>query len=149
MARDWQLVVDAGDPHVLADFWAEALGYRVEQNADLIQELLAAGRAQESDIVVHRGVVSWSGLAAICHPDDVAERQKQTGSARRILFQQVPESKAGKNRVHIDISVGPDALAPEVARLQQLGAIVLAEQHDFGSHFFTMADLEGNEFDVQ
>jgi predicted enzyme related to lactoylglutathione lyase len=51
--------------------------------------------------------------------------------------------------VHIDINVGPDALAAEVERLRGLGATVRAEMNAQGSHFFGMSDPEGNEFDVQ
>jgi Glyoxalase-like domain len=149
MTADWQVVFDARSPHDLADFWAAALGYRVEQNADFIQGLLDADVAQQSDTALHNGVLSWAGLAAICHPDDVAERHRGTGTARRLLFQQVPEGKTVKNRVHIDINVGPDALDAEVARLTELGAIVRGEITAQGSHFFGMSDPEGNEFDVQ
>jgi hypothetical protein len=149
MTADWQVVFDARSPHDLADFWAAALGYRVEQNADFIQGLLDGGVAQPSDTTVHNGVLSWGGLAAICHPDDLERRHSGTGAARRLLFQQVPEGKTVKNRVHIDITVGPDALAAEVERLRGLGATVRAEMNAQGSHFFGMSDPEGNEFDVQ
>jgi hypothetical protein len=149
MAVDWQVVFDARSPHDLADFWAAALGYRVEQNAAAIQGLLDAGVAHPSDTTVHNGVLSWAGLAAICHPDDAEERLRGTGSARRLLFQRVTEGKTVKNRVHIDVNVGPDALGAEVERLQGLGATVRVELTSQGSHFFGMSDPEGNEFDVQ
>jgi glyoxalase superfamily protein len=149
MTADWQVVFDARSPHDLADFWAAALGYRVEQNADFIQGLLDAGVAQRSDTTVHNGALSWAQLAAICHPDDVGERHRGTGTARRLLFQQVPEGKTVKNRVHIDINVGSDAMAAEVARLETLGATVIAEVNAQGGHWVAMADPEGNEFDVQ
>jgi hypothetical protein len=149
MTADWQVVFDARSPHDLADFWATALGYQVEQNAAFIQQLLDAGVAQPSDTTVHNGVLSWAELAAICHPDDVAERQHGTGAAHRVLFQQVPEGKTVKNRVHLDINVGPDAMKAEAARLEALGATVIAEVDAAGGHWLTLADPEGNEFDVQ
>ena len=63
-----------------------------------------------------------------------------------ILFQKVPEPKAGKNRVHLDFRA--DVRADEVARLTALGATVLAEHAlgDFG--WSVMADPAGNEFCV-
>jgi hypothetical protein len=149
MTADWQVVFDARSPHDLADFWAAALRYEVEQHSDFIQGLLDAEAVQESETTMHNGVLSFAELAAICHPDDAERREVGSGAARRLLFQKVPEGKTVKNRVHIDINVGPDALAAEVERLQGLGATVRAEITAQGSHFFGMADPEGNEFDVQ
>ncbi|MGI5511313.1 VOC family protein [Streptomyces sp. CA-106131] len=40
---DWKLVVDTHNAPALADFWAAALGYEVEDNSALIERLLAAG----------------------------------------------------------------------------------------------------------
>jgi hypothetical protein len=149
MAHEWQAVIDARSPHDLADFWAAALGYEVEQHPEFVQRMLDEGFAQASDTTVHNGVLTWADLVAICHPDDVGERQSGTGSARRVLFQRVPEEKTVKNRVHIDINVGPERLSAEVERLQGLGATVRAEMNAQGSHFFGMSDPEDNEFDVQ
>lgn len=66
------------------------------------------------------------------------------GSAklRRLWFQLVPESKLVKNRVHLDLTC-PDVSA-EVERLTGLGARMLAEHE----RWVTMADPEGNEFDL-
>ncbi|MGI8693584.1 MAG: VOC family protein, partial [Geodermatophilaceae bacterium] len=63
--------------------------------------------------------------------------------------QAVPEPKTVKNRMHLDLSVGPDARDSEVTRLEGLGATVLAHVDADGSQHVTMADPEGNEFDVQ
>lgn len=58
-------------------------------------------------------------------------------------FEKVPESKAAKNRMHLDL-VDPDPSA--VQRLVSLGASVVAE-HKLGNHGWTvMQDPEGNEF---
>jgi hypothetical protein len=58
-------------------------------------------------------------------------------------FEQVPEPKSAKNRMHLDL-VDPDASA--VGRLVALGASIVAE-HTLGSHGWTvMQDPEGNEF---
>jgi hypothetical protein len=62
-------------------------------------------------------------------------------------FERVPEPKAAKNRVHLDL-VDPDPAT--VDRLVALGASVVAE-HELpgGGHRWTvMRDPEGNEFCV-
>jgi predicted enzyme related to lactoylglutathione lyase len=65
----------------------------------------------------------------------------------RIGFHRVPEGKTVKNRVHLDlITTDFDA---EVGRLTGLGATKLNEvKKDTGAHWVTLADPEGNEFDV-
>ncbi|MEI7742578.1 MAG: VOC family protein [Chloroflexota bacterium] len=62
-----------------------------------------------------------------------------------LLFQRVPEPKAGKNRVHLDLRA--DVMADEVERLAALGATVIAERSLGESLRWTvMADPDGNEF---
>jgi predicted enzyme related to lactoylglutathione lyase len=63
-----------------------------------------------------------------------------------LLFQKVPEPKAGKNRVHLDFRA--DVRADEVARLAALGATVLAERTMGDFSWTVMADPAGNEFCV-
>ncbi|MFK5635681.1 MULTISPECIES: VOC family protein [unclassified Ornithinimicrobium] len=62
------------------------------------------------------------------------------------LFFQVPEGKTAKNRLHLDL--GADDLDAETERLVGLGARVLHEKHEWGTHWRTLADPEGNEFCV-
>jgi predicted enzyme related to lactoylglutathione lyase len=67
------------------------------------------------------------------------------GESPYISFFAVPEAKAVKNRVHLDLR--PDDQAAEVARLTALGARPV----DVGQGDVTwvvMADPEGNEFCV-
>jgi hypothetical protein len=62
-----------------------------------------------------------------------------------ILFQQVPEAKSVKNRLHLDLR--PDDQAAEVERLLALGA----RHADIGQgdvSWVVLADPEGNEFCV-
>jgi glyoxalase superfamily protein len=54
-------------------------------------------------------------------------------------FVPVPEPKAGKNRIHWDVTV------PGVAPLAEAGATVLCEP-DADIHWYVLADPEGNEF---
>jgi predicted enzyme related to lactoylglutathione lyase len=64
------------------------------------------------------------------------------------LLQQVPEPKAGKNRMHLDLH--PDDLDAEIERLSELGATRLAGEpiEGFDHRWVVMADPEGNEFCV-
>ena len=63
-----------------------------------------------------------------------------------ILFQKVPEPKAGKNRVHLDLR--GESMADEVERLRGLGATFIAERTLGALRWTVMADPEGNEFCV-
>lgn len=69
-----------------------------------------------------------------------------TGTGTGWLFFQVPEGKSAKNRLHLDL--GADDLDTETERLVGLGAVVLHEKHEWGTHWRTLADPEGNEFCV-
>jgi predicted enzyme related to lactoylglutathione lyase len=71
-----------------------------------------------------------------------------SGDGPVLSLQQVPEPKAGKNRLHLDVLVAN--VDEEVARLQTLGATVLppGTREEFGQRWFVLADPEGNEFCV-
>ncbi|MFJ7066139.1 VOC family protein [Streptomyces sp. NPDC101115] len=63
----------------------------------------------------------------------------------RLAFQRVPEGKAVKNRVHLDLEVGDPAAAAEEALplgASRSGGIVTDDQGSFQ----VMRDPEGNEF---
>ena len=62
------------------------------------------------------------------------------------MFLQVPEPKGAKNRMHADLTT--DDLPAEVVRLRDLGATHLADHTEAGTTWATLADPEGNEFDV-
>jgi hypothetical protein len=143
-----QLVFDAGDPHALAAFWADALGYEHEDVDAAVRGILATGHASEDDTVEIDGKRRWRTIASIRHPDDPV-RDDGTSLGRRILFQVVPEAKTAKNRVHVDLNVGPDARAEHVERLVGLGATVVREYELPEGRWTAMLDPEGNEFDVQ
>ncbi|MFD4255092.1 VOC family protein [Amycolatopsis thermoflava] len=64
----------------------------------------------------------------------------------RLGFQQVPEERAGKNRLHLDLAtIDRDG---EVARLVGLGAAKLAEHEVPGLTWTVLTDPEGNQFCV-
>jgi Glyoxalase-like domain len=62
------------------------------------------------------------------------------------MFNKVPEGKAAKNRVHLDLVAA--TLELEVDRLVALGAHRLGDFDQGGARWVTLADPEGNEFDV-
>src|SRR4051812_37709436 len=98
MALDFQVVVDCADPHTLADWWAETLGWRVEpQDEAFIRRMVESGHASEADTTVHRGALVWRTGAAVNSPDP---------GRPRVLFQLVPEGKTVKNRLHLDLRAG-------------------------------------------
>ena len=70
------------------------------------------------------------------------------GTASPLLLQEVPEPKAGKNRMHLDIVV--DDVEAEVRRLQALGARRIDDgvQRFGGTRWVRMSDPEQNEFCV-
>lgn len=60
-------------------------------------------------------------------------------------LQSVPEPKAVKNRMHLDLLVAD--LEVEAANLVSLGAThVSPRMDDYGTSWYVMADPEGNEF---
>jgi len=142
MAYDFQVTADCADPHVLADWWADALGWVVEPSDEaFIRRMIAEGYATQEQTTTHRGVLVWKEGAAILHPDEPAG-----GLRRRILFQLVPEGKTVKNRVHLDVRIGADKVEDELARLTAAGATFLHRGQQGPHGWVTLADPEGNEF---
>jgi hypothetical protein len=70
MAYMVQVTIDSTDPHALAEWWAETLGWRVEaQDETFIRQMISEGHATEADMLIHRGALVWREGAAI-HPAD-------------------------------------------------------------------------------
>jgi catechol 2,3-dioxygenase-like lactoylglutathione lyase family enzyme len=149
MTLDWKIVVDCADPQAQAAFWGAALGYAVEDNSVLIERLLSVGALPPEAVVTVAGRPAFRTLQAVRHPDDPVQEGTGTGLGRRVLFQQVPEPKTVKNRLHLDLHAGPDRRDTEVERLEGLGATVLRKVKEPGTDHVVMADPEGNEFCVQ
>jgi predicted enzyme related to lactoylglutathione lyase len=64
----------------------------------------------------------------------------------RLTFNQVPEVKVIKNRLHLDLI--SDSFDTDTERVLRLGAHKLVEQHEGEFSWITFADMEGNEFDL-
>jgi catechol 2,3-dioxygenase-like lactoylglutathione lyase family enzyme len=143
MTREVQITFDCADPARLAAFWAEVLGYRLQpppegfDSWDAALESFGVPRDQ------------WNSRSALLPVE---------GDRPRVFFQRVPEGKAAKNRVHLDVRVAPGlegdermaALEAEAVRLAAFGATrayrVEPDKATMESGFITMHDLEGNEF---
>ncbi|HIX00901.1 MAG TPA: VOC family protein [Candidatus Nesterenkonia stercoripullorum] len=150
MSRIVQVTIDAHDPRALSLFWRDALGYvhPSPPGVDLApgQDPLEAW----DDFLDQHGVPpeKRNSSSALEDPD---------ASGPRIFFQQVPESKTAKNRLHLDIRAAPGLqneermreLESEAERLLALGARrVRRVEPDppFEAGFIVMLDPEGNEF---
>lgn len=62
------------------------------------------------------------------------------------MFHQVPEAKTDKNRVHVDLASAQ--MEKSVAQALEYGATRLADVDENGFRWTTLADPEGNEFDI-
>jgi hypothetical protein len=140
MPYDFQIVVDCTDPHAMADWWAETLDWRVEpQDAAFIRQMVQQGLATDDETTTHNGALVWRTGAAIHHPEP--------GSGRpRVLFQAVPEPKTVKDRLHLDVRLGDADRDAVRDKLIGRGATFLWEGHQGPHSWYTMADIEGNEF---
>jgi hypothetical protein len=143
MATGVQVVFDCADPERLARFWAQALGYKLQDPPQ--------GHQSWEDWLRDQGIPQerWNDANAVVDPD---------GRGPRIFFQRVPEAKTTKNRVHLDLNVTGGPAAPleerrgqvdvEVERLLGLGASRLRVVEEQGGYWAVMQDPEGDEFCV-
>jgi catechol 2,3-dioxygenase-like lactoylglutathione lyase family enzyme len=131
----------ADDPAALARFWTAVFGYPPMEWEDPIrQQLLDAGLTEED--------LDKRGLA-----------EDPAGVGPRLFFHHADTPKAGRNRLHLDISATPgraptpDELDAEKDRLVGLGAeVVRLVDQSWGpwpEHYYQMRDPEGNEFCLQ
>ncbi len=129
-----QVTIDCADPAALAQFWASALEYVVQPPPDGFDSwpaALADWGVPESE---------WNSANAVVDPGGVGPR---------VFFQRVPEARAGKNRLHLDLAVsdGPGILVerkrsqvlPTVQRLVGLGATALRQVEEMGSFWVVWA----------
>lgn len=139
MATTVQVTFDCADPHRLARFWAEAVHYELEDHSPVVDEAVAAGHLPPEAVEEVDGRRYFAGVDACADPDEVGPR---------LFFQRVPEGKAVKNRVHLDLRVPEEGRDAEVQRLVGLGATHLGQGSLPGMSWELMADPEGNEFDL-
>ena len=111
------LCIDTTDPAKLASFWEAALGWRRRDSA--------------------------SGNEVVLEPP---AGSPEDGVSPDLLFLRVPETKLGKNRLHLDLR--PKDQAAEVARLEVLGAKRVNVGQSDKVTWVVLADPDGNEFCV-
>lgn len=68
------------------------------------------------------------------------------GSVPALMFLGVPEPRTGKNRLHLDLVSADQAEAVE--RAVALGAARIGDFDEHGTRWTTLADPEGNVFDI-
>jgi hypothetical protein len=137
MATKVQITFDAHDAHALASWWANLLGYEMEDHHDLVTSLLAQGVVTEGDVSRIDGRLGFAGVATARDPDGVAPR---------LYVQEVPEDKVAKNRLHLDVPIGDEKLDAAVERVTGLGASLVEIRQHPGERWAVMQDPEGNEF---
>ncbi|MCG5436641.1 VOC family protein [Micromonospora foliorum] len=121
-SRFTELAVDCHDPERVAAFWCEVLDFTVIDRG--------VGRVE---------IGSWVPTV-----EEVRARQMPP----TVLFIQVPEGKAVKNRLHLDVSPIDGSTGNEVIRLLGLGATRTDVGQGAERNWVVMADPEGNEFCV-
>ena len=112
------ITFDADDAARLARFWATVLDCQVDPEAS--REFATIGRSPR--------------------PVGAAAAQPV------LMFIRVPEPRAGKNRIHLDL-VSSDRRA-DVERAVAAGATHIADFAEFGASWTTLRDVEGNVFDI-
>jgi predicted enzyme related to lactoylglutathione lyase len=110
------LSIDTHDPAALARFWQEVLGWRITC-------------VEDDEVVLEPPAGS-----------------PQDGVAADLVFLKVPDDKATKNRLHLDLR--PDDQEAEVARLEGLGGQRVSVGQGDDVTWVVMTDPEGNEFCV-
>ena len=88
----------------------------------------------------------WSAVLERPVEDGANESFAVLAGTPNWLFIAVPEEKTAKNRMHVDLDV--DDLATARTRLEELGASFVHERDEYGVHWMTFQDPEGNEFCV-
>ncbi len=142
MTRRIQVVLDCRDAVGLALWWADTLGWQFEWlDRELFAQIKAGGMCSDDDVIEVDGKLTWRDGAAI-NSGDARE------AMQRMYFQAVPEAKAGKNRMHIDVRYGDDDRDTTVAGLIARGATRIGEGVQGPHTWVVMADPEGNEFCV-
>lgn len=150
MSRQFQVTFDAHDPQALASFWRDALGYVYPGPPGVDLPEGADPLAAWDDFLARIGVPEEerNTRSALEDPE---------GNGPRVFFQQVPEDKVAKNRVHLDVRAAPGlegdermgALEAECERLVALGGKRLRRVEPappMSTGWIVMADPEGNEF---
>jgi len=69
MTRHVQVTFDAADPHQLAAWWSDLLGYEIENGDEIVSQLLETGVVGESEIVRIDGHLFFADAVAAVDPE--------------------------------------------------------------------------------
>ncbi|QBR92966.1 VOC family protein [Nocardioides euryhalodurans] len=123
-SRFTELAIDCAEPHALARFWCAVLDYQVQDDGDDDGDVVTIGPAADGGEQV---------------PGPVPPT---------LTFARVPEGKAAKNRLHLDLSPSDVDQDDEVRRVLALGARHADVGQTGDESWVCLADPEGNEFCV-
>lgn len=150
MSRQVQITFDAHDPRALSCFWRDVLGYVHPSPPGVDLPEGADPLAAWDEFLARVGVPEEQRNSSSALEDPA-------GHGPRLFFQQVPEDKVAKNRVHLDVRAAPGlegdermaAFEAECTRLVAVGA-TRVRRHEpeppMSAGFIVMTDPEGNEF---
>ncbi len=113
------ITIDAHDPHALAAFWAEALGWKIGEDVNEIEVWI------EREL----GDPKYTGF-----PD--------------ILFLKNSDKKQGKNKLHLDLRPDDQAAEVARLESLGAKKIDIGQSAEPTCTWVVMADPEGNEFCV-
>ena len=135
MATPFQITVDCVDADEMCKFWSIALGYVLEPPP--------AGYLSWEDFLRSNDIV-------IPPPGSIGAIVDPAGTGPRVLFMRVPERKAVKNRLHLDLRAGrnEEEKQTKIDELSAAGAVAIKRVDENGQWWMVMADPEGNEFCV-
>ena len=150
MTFEVQVTFDCRDPAALSRFWRDVLGY-VHPGPPGMQVPEGVDPLDAWDEFLERMNVPLGERNTRSALED------PTGKGPRLFFQQVPEGKTVKNRLHLDVRAAPglagqdrlDALEAECERVVALGAARVQRfepEPGLSGGFNVMRDPEGNEF---
>lgn len=111
------ITIDCHNPTALAQFWAEALGWKIGEEAT----------ENEAYIESKLGPTNIDG-----YPD--------------LLFIKTPDKKSVKNRMHIDLRPEHQMQEIERLEKIGATRIEIGQSSDLNTTWVVMADPEGNEF---
>lgn len=145
MATRFSVTIDCADPDRLTSFWADALGYKLKDPPAGFDDWLTYFRS----IGVPEEELQRATAVYLVDPD---------GIGPSFHFQEVPEPKVVKNRVHLDRDVGGGRDLPVESRKQRVNAeadrllsegatrLRVLDGAVEGHYAVVMQDPEGNEF---
>jgi len=119
MLKIQDITIDCHNPTVLAQFWAQALGWKMDENP----------------------TENWAYIEKNLGPTN-------SDGYPSILFYKTPDEKSVKNRMHLDLRPENQLEEVERLEKIGATRIEIGQSNDPSTTWVVMADPEGNEFCV-